>query len=54
MSNCVGDCDNFVSAGKSSVSNDKGQLLSQLNDTNEGIAIFDDDTQESIALGESL
>ena len=48
MSNCVGHCDNFESAGKSSVWNDKGLLLGQLNDANEGIIIIDTDTQEVI------
>ncbi len=48
MSNCVGHCDNFESAGKSSVWNDKGLLIGQLNDTNEGILIFDTDTQKLI------
>jgi predicted amidohydrolase len=48
MSNCIGHCDNFESAGKSSVWNNKGLLLGQLNDTNEGILIFDTDTEELI------
>jgi predicted amidohydrolase len=46
MSNCVGYCDNFESAGKSSIWNNKGLLMGQLNDTNEGIIIFDPDTEE--------
>jgi predicted amidohydrolase len=48
MSNCIGHCDNFESAGKSSVWNNKGVLLGQLNGTNEGILIFDTDTEEVI------
>ena len=48
MSNCIGHCDNFESAGKSSVWNNKGVLLGQLNGTNEGILIFDTDTEELI------
>jgi predicted amidohydrolase len=46
MSNCVGRCDNFESAGRSSVWNDRGLLLGQLNDTDEGIIVIDTDTQE--------
>lgn len=48
MSNCLGNCDNFDSAGKSSVWNTKGLLLGQLNGTNEGILIFDTGTEELI------
>ncbi len=48
MSNCVGHCDTFESVGKSSVWNDKGLLLGQLNDTEEGILIIDTNTQEII------
>jgi predicted amidohydrolase len=48
MSNCVGRCDNFESAGQSSVWNDEGLLLGQLNETDEGLLIFDTDTQKLI------
>jgi predicted amidohydrolase len=48
MSNCVGHCDNFESAGRSSAWNDEGLLLGQLNDTDEGMLIFDTDTRETI------
>ena len=48
MSNCVGPCDNFESGGKTSIWNNKGLLVGQLNDTNEGIIILDTDTQELI------
>lgn len=48
MSNCVGHCDNFESAGQSSVWNDAGLLLGQLNDTDEGVLILDTDTRELI------
>ena len=48
MSNCVGYCDNFESAGKTSIWNKKGLLVGQLNDTNEGIIMIDTDTQELI------
>ena len=41
MSNCIGHCDNFDCGGKTSVWNDKGELLDQLNNSNEGLLIFD-------------
>ncbi|MFN7118879.1 MAG: carbon-nitrogen hydrolase family protein [Saprospiraceae bacterium] len=45
MSNCVGYCDNFVSVGGSAVWNRQGHLLAQLDDTQEGILIFDTETE---------
>lgn len=48
MSNCVGYCDNFECGGKTSAWNDKGLLVGQLDDTNEGMLIIDTDTQELI------
>ncbi len=48
MSNCVGYCDNFESAGKTSAWNADGSLLGQLNDIGEGILMVDTDTQEAI------
>jgi len=48
MSNCIGPCDNFESAGKTSIWNNNGALVSQLNDTNEGILIIDTSTQKVI------
>jgi len=48
MSNCVGHCDNFDCGGKTSIWNNKGLLVAQLNDTDEGIIIIDTDTQELI------
>jgi predicted amidohydrolase len=48
MSNCIGHCDNFECGGKTSIWNDKGLLLAQLNDRNEGILIINTDTQEII------
>jgi predicted amidohydrolase len=41
MSNCVGLCDGHVCAGKSSVWNNDGSVLAQLNDQDEGIIILD-------------
>ena len=45
MSNCVGFCDNFESVGQSSVWTKQGNLAGQLNEKNEGILIFDTETQ---------
>jgi predicted amidohydrolase len=46
MSNCVGFCDNFLSVGKSAVWTKAGALVGQLDDTSEGILIFDTETEE--------
>jgi predicted amidohydrolase len=46
MSNCIGPCDDFESAGKSSIWNNQGMLVGQLNDTQEGILLIDTYTQE--------
>lgn len=46
MANCIGYCDNFVAAGFSSVWTKKGKLVGQLDDKNEGILIFDTETEE--------
>jgi len=48
LSNSVGPCDNFIAAGKSSIWNNKGSLLAQLDDSDEGLLIFDTDTNEII------
>lgn len=48
MSNSVGFCDNFFSAGKSSVWTKEGKLAGQLDDRSEGILIFDTETEEVI------
>ena len=47
MSNCVGEADGEECAGKTSVWNMEGELSGQLNDTDEGILIFDTGTQET-------
>jgi predicted amidohydrolase len=46
MANCVGFCDNFLSAGKSAVWTKEGELAGQLDDKTEGILIFDTETEE--------
>ena len=48
MSNCVGPCDNFQSAGKTAVWNKKGELVGQLNAESEGLLIFDSETFQLI------
>ena len=46
MSNSVGPCDDFESAGASSIWYKKGELAGQLNNTDEGLLIFDTDVEE--------
>jgi|SRR5688572_4002606 len=46
MSNCIGHCDNFDCGGKTSIWNNKGLLMGQLDDISEGILIIDTQTQE--------
>ena len=48
MSNCVGYCDNFESAGKTSIWNNKGELAGQLNDSGEGILMIDTESEEIV------
>jgi predicted amidohydrolase len=48
MSNCIGPCDDFESAGRTSVWNNQGVLVGQLNDKSEGVLIFDPGTNEMI------
>jgi len=50
MSNSIGQADGYECAGKSSIWNNKGELLGQLNGDNEGILIFDTDTEEVIEI----
>ncbi|TRX51987.1 carbon-nitrogen hydrolase family protein [Fulvivirga sp. M361] len=48
MANCVGNCDDFESAGKTSVWNQQGKLIGQLNNLEEGALIFDTNTHSII------
>ena len=48
MSSCIGPCDNFDAGGRSAVINNQGKLLTQLDDTHEGVLIFNTDTEEII------
>lgn len=45
MSNCVGYCDNFMSIGQSAVWNKNGDLVEQLDNENNGILIYDTETE---------
>lgn len=45
MANSVGLCDHFMAGGQSAIWNSQGQLVGQLNDTNEGILLINHDTQ---------
>ena len=48
LSNSLGPCDNFISAGKSAIWNNKGQLLAQLDGQQEGILLLDTTTGKII------
>ena len=48
ISNSVGPSDNFLSVGKTAVWDKTGQLLAQLDDTNEGYIIFNTDSESVI------
>lgn len=50
MSNSVGQSDGFQCGGRSSIWNNQGLLVEQLDDTNEGIIIIDTKTQEVIKI----
>ncbi|MCI5081095.1 MAG: carbon-nitrogen hydrolase family protein [Saprospiraceae bacterium] len=41
MVNCVGECDNFLSAGQTAVWNRKGECLAKMDATSEGLLIYD-------------
>lgn len=45
MSNCIGVCDNFISSGFSAVWNQKGELVLQFDNHEEGLIIFDTETE---------
>lgn len=48
MSNCTGHCDNFDCGGKTSAWNKDGSLAAQLNDSEEGLLIFDTRAHEIV------
>jgi len=47
LSNCVGYCDNFLSLGNSAIWNEKGKLLEYLNTENQGILVYDLDSNST-------
>ncbi len=47
MSNCVGYCDDFMSIGKSAVWNQKGEVITQLDSSNEGLLLYDYKTNQT-------
>jgi predicted amidohydrolase len=48
LSNCVGPTEDYLCGGRSSVWNNTGELLAQLNDNEEGMLLVDTDTQQII------
>jgi predicted amidohydrolase len=46
MANCVGVCDETICGGRSSVWDNEGVLLGQLNDSTEGLLIFDTESRQ--------
>lgn len=48
MVNSIGFCDNFMSTGQSAVWNKNGQLLEQLDETNEGLIVYETNTETTI------
>jgi len=46
MVNCIGFCDNFKSIGQTSIWDENGILIGQLDDKNKGMLIFDTRTKE--------
>jgi predicted amidohydrolase len=50
MSNSVGPSDDFIGAGKTSAWNKKGDLIAQLDDSHEGILIYDTRTFDVIKI----
>lgn len=47
MSNCIGECDNFISTGFSSVWNKEGELVLQFDSQEEGLIIFNTETEKA-------
>ena len=48
MSNSIGPCDNFESAGMSAAWSNNGRLLGWIDDKNEGLLIFDSEKHQAI------
>lgn len=52
LTNSIGYCDNFLSVGQSAVWSKNGLLLAQLNDIEEGVIVFDTETEKVSILTE--
>jgi len=50
LANCVGHCDNFDCGGRSSAWNNKGKLIGQLDETEEGILLVDTFPEKTLRL----
>lgn len=50
MANCVGASDDFVGAGQSGIWNSEGELVANMDDSAEGIVLFDTSTQKGAAV----
>jgi len=50
LANCVGHCDNADCGGRSSAWNNKGQLIGQLNEAEEGILLVDTSLEKTFTL----
>ncbi len=50
MANCLGPCDDFVSVGQSAIWNQEGLLVVRLNETAEGILLYNTDNNDCTAL----
>lgn len=48
MANCIGHCDDFDCGGKSSIIDNSGKILEQLDANTEGILIYDYNTNEVV------
>lgn len=48
LSNSLGPSDNFIGAGRSAVWNEKGEMLAQLDDSHEGILVYDTNSGQVI------
>ncbi len=51
LCNSVGFCDNFYSAGQSAVWSKTGKLLAKLDDHQEGLLVFNTDTEQIVIAG---
>ena len=50
MANCLGPCDDFEGVGQSAIWNQNGVLMGQLDETTEGILLYDTEDETATAL----